>query len=99
MLSTRHSMMISARKRRWFISESSSVTVVRLSPLSRKGLNQRIEGISRSQIFNLIKGLSDEYDLKKIIKVCKRHFACNGTVVDHAEWGEVIQFQDSVSKR
>ena len=39
---------------------------------------------------------------RKIIKVCKRHFACNGTVVDHPEWGEVIQFQgdqrDNISK-
>jgi len=25
--------------------------------------------------------------------VCKRHFACNGTVVEHSEYGEVIQFQ------
>ena len=25
--------------------------------------------------------------------MCKRHFACNGTVVEHPEYGEVIQFQ------
>ena len=25
--------------------------------------------------------------------MCKRHFACNGTVVEHSEYGEVIQFQ------
>ena len=37
----------------------------------------------------LLQGLSDEYDLKKIIKVAKKEFACNGTVVDHAEYGEV----------
>ena len=37
----------------------------------------------------LPQGLSDEYDLKKIIKVAKKEFACNGTVVDHAEYGEV----------
>ena len=30
---------------------------------------------------------------RKIIKVCKKFFACNGTVVEHPEWGEVIQFQ------
>ena len=34
--------------------------------------------------------------------MCKRHFACNGTVVDHSEWGEVIQFQgdqrDNISR-
>jgi len=39
---------------------------------------------------------------RKIIKVCKRHFACNGTVVEHSEYGEVIQFQgdqrDNISR-
>lgn len=34
---------------------------------------------------------------RKIIKVCKRHFACNGTVVEHPEYGEVIQFQGKFS--
>ena len=42
---------------------------------------------------SLEKGLSDEYDLKKIIKVAKKEFACNGTVVDHSEYGEVLQLQ------
>ena len=37
--------------------------------------------------------MSSEYDLKKIIKVAKKEFACNGTVVDHSEYGEVLQLQ------
>ena len=41
----------------------------------------------------LCQGLSSEYDLKKIIKVAKKEFACNGTVVDHSEYGEVLQLQ------
>ena len=41
----------------------------------------------------LMQGLSSEYDLKKIIKVAKKEFACNGTVVDHSEYGEVLQLQ------
>ncbi|CAG5090973.1 Oidioi.mRNA.OKI2018_I69.PAR.g12794.t1.cds [Oikopleura dioica] len=53
----------------------------------------RIQQRNGRKTLTTVQGLSDEYDLKKIIKVCKRHFACNGTVVDHAEWGEVIQFQ------
>ena len=40
-----------------------------------------------------LQGLSSEYDLKKIIKVAKKEFACNGTVVDHSEYGEVLQLQ------
>jgi len=62
----------------------------------------RIQQRNGRKTLTTVQGLSDEYDLKKIIKVCKRHFACNGTVVDHPEWGEVIQFQgdqrDNISK-
>lgn len=36
-----------------------------------------------------LKGLSAEYDFKKIVKVAKKEFACNGTVVEHPEYGEV----------
>ena len=34
-------------------------------------------------------GLSAEYDFKKIVKVAKKEFCCNGTVVEHPEYGEV----------
>ena len=37
----------------------------------------------------ILKGLSAEYDFKKIVKVAKKEFACNGTVVEHPEYGEV----------
>ena len=40
-----------------------------------------------------MKGLSAEYDFKKIVKVAKKEFACNGTVVEHPEYGEVVQLQ------
>ena len=36
-----------------------------------------------------LQGLSAEYDFKKIVKVAKKEFACNGTVVEHPEYGEV----------
>merc|ERR1712083_381103 len=62
----------------------------------------RIQQRNGRKTLTTVQGLSEEYDLKKIIKVCKRHFACNGTVVDHSEWGEVIQFQgdqrDNISR-
>ena len=51
--------------------------------------------ILSSSLFTMLvmQGLSSEYDLKKIIKVAKKEFACNGTVVDHSEYGEVLQLQ------
>merc|ERR1711893_300874 len=53
----------------------------------------RIQQRNGRKTLTSVQGLSEQYDLKKIIKVCKRHFACNGTVVEHPEYGEVIQFQ------
>merc|ERR1739847_153213 len=53
----------------------------------------RIQQRNGRKTLTTVQGLCEAYDLKKIIKVCKRHFACNGTVVDHPEYGEVIQFQ------
>merc|ERR1711933_329047 len=53
----------------------------------------RIQQRNGRKTLTSVQGLSEQYDLKKIIKVCKRHFACNGTVVEHPKYGEVIQFQ------
>lgn len=38
-----------------------------------------------------LQGLPKEYDAKKILKVFKKEFACNGTVVEDEELGEVLQ--------
>lgn len=35
----------------------------------------------------------EEYDQKKILKAFKKEFACNGTIVDDEELGQVIQLQ------
>lgn len=34
-----------------------------------------------------------EYDPKKLLKAFKKEFACNGTLVDDEELGQVIQLQ------
>lgn len=36
---------------------------------------------------------SSGYDLKKLLKAFKKEFACNGTLVDDEELGQVIQLQ------
>merc|ERR1711892_395685 len=53
----------------------------------------RIQQRNGRKTLTTVQGLSDEYDLKKIIKVAKKEFDCNGTVVDHSEYGEVLQLQ------
>lgn len=40
-----------------------------------------------------MQGVPSEYDLKKILKVLKKDFACNGNIVKDDEFGELIQLQ------
>jgi len=53
----------------------------------------RIQQRNGRKTLTTVQGLSSEYDLKKIVRVCKKEFACNGTVVEHPEYGEVLQLQ------
>lgn len=53
----------------------------------------RIQQRNGRKTLTTVQGLSDDYDKKKIAKWCKKEFACNGTVVTHPEYGQVIQFQ------
>ena len=58
----------------------------------------RIQQRNGRKTLTTVQGLSSEYDFKKIVKVAKKEFACNGTVVEHSEYGEVIQLQVNTDK-
>ena len=58
----------------------------------------RIQQRNGRKTLTTVQGLSSEYDFKKIVKVAKKEFACNGTVVEHSEYGEVIQLQVNTKK-
>jgi hypothetical protein len=45
-----------------------------------------------------VQGLPKKFDQKKILKVIKKAFACNGTIVSDTEMGEVIQLQGDQRK-
>lgn len=45
-----------------------------------------------------MQGLPKKFDQKKILKVIKKKFACNGTIVADADMGEVIQLQGDQRK-
>ena len=45
-----------------------------------------------------VQGIADDYDKKKLVKAFKKKFACNGTVIEHPEYGEVIQLQGDQHK-
>ncbi|XP_038531055.1 eukaryotic translation initiation factor 1-like [Canis lupus familiaris] len=35
-----------------------------------------------------LQGVADDYDKKKLVKVFKKKFACNGTIIEHTEYGQ-----------
>eukprot|EP00912_Choanoflagellata_sp_UC4_P000524 UC4_evm2s328 len=53
----------------------------------------RIQQRNGRKTLTTIQGISEDYDQKKLVKACKKTFACNGCVVEHPEYGEVMQFQ------
>ncbi|KAK3751951.1 hypothetical protein RRG08_046223 [Elysia crispata] len=53
----------------------------------------RIQQRNGRKTLTTVQGLDQKYDFKKIVKAAKKEFACNGTVVEHPEYGEIIQLQ------
>ncbi|KAG7191428.1 Eukaryotic translation initiation factor eIF-1 [Scheffersomyces spartinae] len=53
----------------------------------------RIQQRNGRKTLTTVQGVPQEYDLKKILKVLKKDFACNGNIVKDEELGEVIQLQ------
>ena len=51
----------------------------------------RIQQRNGNKIVTTVQGLSKKWDLKEIVRLCKKKFACGGTVVEHTEYGEVLQ--------
>eukprot|EP00158_Paraphelidium_tribonemae_P004033 Partr_v1_DN26529_c2_g1_i1_m4045 putative translation INITIATION FACTOR len=56
-------------------------------------IHLRIQQRNGRKTLTTIQGLPAELDQKKILKAFKKVFACNGTIVDDEELGEVIQLQ------
>ncbi|CAF4970848.1 unnamed protein product, partial [Rotaria sp. Silwood1] len=38
-------------------------------------------------------GIEEKYDKRLVLKQMRKKFACNGTIVEDEEYGEVIQLQ------
>ncbi|KAJ3312959.1 Eukaryotic translation initiation factor eIF-1 [Blyttiomyces sp. JEL0837] len=53
----------------------------------------RIQQRNGRKTLTTVQGLPSELDQKKILKAFKKEFACNGTIVQDEELGEVIQLQ------
>ena len=53
----------------------------------------RIQQRNGRKTLTTVQGLESQFDKKKLVRAFKKEFACNGTVVEHLEYGEVIQLQ------
>lgn len=53
----------------------------------------RIQQRNGRKTLTTVQGIPDEFDPKKLIKHFKKEFACNGTLVEDEELGQVIQLQ------
>lgn len=53
----------------------------------------RIQQRNGRKTLTTVQGVPAEYDLKRILKVLKKDFACNGNIVKDDEMGEIIQLQ------
>ncbi|ODV92404.1 hypothetical protein CANCADRAFT_86486 [Tortispora caseinolytica NRRL Y-17796] len=53
----------------------------------------RIQQRNGRKTLTTVQGIPKELDLKKLLRALKKEFACNGTLVDNVEMGQVIQLQ------
>ncbi|KAB0375044.1 hypothetical protein FD755_013536 [Muntiacus reevesi] len=58
----------------------------------------RIQQRNGRKTLTTVQGIADDYDKKKLVKVFRKKFAYNGTVMEHPEYGEVIQLQGDQRK-
>jgi len=58
----------------------------------------RIQQRNGRKTLTTVQGLPKKFDQKKILKVIKKKFACNGTIVNDEKMGEVIQLQGDQRK-
>ncbi|KAI9487237.1 MAG: translation initiation factor SUI1 [Benjaminiella poitrasii] len=56
-------------------------------------LHLRIQQRNGRKTLTTLQGLPKEIDSKRLLKAVKKAFACNGTVVEDEEHGEIIQMQ------
>ncbi|KAI9036221.1 translation initiation factor eIF1 [Aspergillus affinis] len=65
---------------------------------SQNYIHIRIQQRNGRKTLTTVQGLPKKFDQKKILKVIKKKFACNGTIVNDTEMGDVIQLQGDQRK-
>ncbi|NXN66378.1 EIF1 factor, partial [Himantopus himantopus] len=58
----------------------------------------RIQQWNSRKTLTTVQGLADDSDKKKLVKALKKKFPCNGTIIEHSEYGKMIQLQGGQRK-
>jgi translation initiation factor 1 len=74
-----------------FLVEGNKQTSNQLKKSLTVLLDLRIQQRNGRKTLTTLQGLPKAYDAKKILKTFKKEFACNGTIVEDEELGEVLQ--------
>ena len=61
-------------------------------------IHVRIQQRNGRKTLTTVQEINDDYDKKKLVKTFKKKFACNGTVIEHPEYGEGIKLQGDQHK-
>ncbi|KAF2625957.1 translation initiation factor SU [Macroventuria anomochaeta] len=79
-------------------AEADEGTGEKSSAQSQDYIHIRIQQRNGRKTLTTVQGLPKKFDQKKILKVIKKKFACNGTIVADTEMGEVVQLQGDQRK-
>lgn len=74
-------------------NESGDATTGTSQKQTQTNIHIRIQQRNGRKTLTTVEGIPSKFDLKKILKVIKKQFACNGTIVSDEKAGEVIQLQ------
>jgi translation initiation factor 1 len=64
-----------------------------LQILQDQQVHIRTQQRNGKKCITLIQNMPEEYDLKKLAKALRKTYACNGAVVEHKIYGEVVILQ------
>lgn len=56
-------------------------------------INIRVQKRNGRKTITTLEGLSDQYDKEKMIKVLKKTWGCNGTIINDPKLGNILQLQ------
>lgn len=54
-------------------------------------IHLRVQQRNAKKRITTIQGLSEDLNLKQIVKYMKKTYSCNGAIINHVDYGKIIQ--------